>query len=90
MKVVLKYFYLTLGLVHFTWVNYLSYNVEPYKNQNSLGIKILFSVISLILLAIVYILLIYPKLFKKEKIKTETKIALYVGVIIVSLISLTN
>lgn len=89
-KRLLKYFYLTLGLVYYGWVNYLSYTKEPYLSSQSLTIKIIFSVISIIVLWIIYILLIYPKLITKNKLKKETIIMMYIAVIIVPLISLTN
>jgi len=87
-KQIIKYIYLILGIVHYFVINYISYYVEPYSTGIHIGFKILFSIISLIILTIVYILILKPTLLTKKALKTETYIALYIGVLVVPLISL--
>lgn len=87
-KNIFKYSYLILGIIHYFVVNYISYFVEPYSNSIHIVLKILFSVLSLVLLTIVYILILKPNLLTKKELKTETYIALYIGVLIIPLISM--
>ena len=89
-KKVFKYLYLVIGVIYYILVNYLSFNVEPYKSTQILSYKIFFTTLSLILLIIIYLMILIPKIFTKEDFTLNTKIALYVGVLIVPLISLTS
>lgn len=88
MKKGLKYSYLSLGVIHFLALNYISYFVEPYSLAEPLYLKIILSVLSLALFVFIYILLIKPTLIFKKPLSKETVITLYIGVLIVPLISL--
>lgn len=89
MKKIIKYSYLFLGIIYYAWINYISYNFEPYASRQSLPLKIVFSAIALIALLFIYLLLLKPELiFKKKKLTKDIIISLYVGVLIVPLISL--
>ena len=88
MKKFIKYLYLVSSIPYFIFINYISYNVEPYSIAKPLAVKLTFSIISAILFIIILLLLIRPSLIYKKEIKLDTKIALYIGIIIVPLISL--
>lgn len=86
---ILKYSYLSLGLILYGIVNYFSYTDPSF--DASLGMKILFSMISFVLLMIDYlVILCTKKIFKKEfsDFTTYVKITLYIGIVIAPLISL--
>lgn len=83
---ILKYAYLGFGLGLFLYMNGLSYMVETYAAP--LHMKVLFSVISLVLLMIDYALILYPDRFSRKPMATHTRIILYIGVVVIPLISL--
>ena len=87
---IMKNIVLVLGIIYFIVISYLSYTFEPYSSNNNLVVKITLSVISFILISIIYILLIKPKLITKNEFKTDTYIALYTALIIIPLISLIS
>jgi len=92
MKKIIKYGYLLLGLIHYIIINYISYTISPYKESYNIGVKILFSLLSFMLLLVSYYIIIKFDIFenKKYKLKKETKVFIYIFVIIVSLVSLIN
>lgn len=92
MKKVLKYSYLTIGLIHYIIINYISYNISPYNESFNIYIKVSLSILSLLLLLITYYLIyIFDiKDNKKYELKIESKVFLYIFVILISLISLIN
>lgn len=86
---ILKYIYLSFGIILYVTVNIISYTSEAYAGD--LKVKILFSIISLVLLTLDYlVILMTKKLFKKDfsMFTTYMKITLYLGIIITPLISL--
>jgi hypothetical protein len=86
---ILKYSYLSLGIILYGFVNFISYTHESY--QADLATKIIFSLISFILLMTDYaVILMTKRLFKKEfsEFTTYMKITLYIGIVIAPLISL--
>jgi len=86
---ILKYSYLSLGIILYVGINYISYTHANY--QGELGIKLLFSLISLAFLTADYVaILATKKIFKKEfkDFTTYVKITLYIGVLIAPLVSL--
>lgn len=87
---IIKYSYLGLGIIHYFVINYMSYFIEPYSVSVPIGLKITFSIISLLMLIVIYILILKPTIFTKKEITKDFTIVLYVGVIMVSLISLIN
>lgn len=92
MKKFFKYLYLTLGIIHYLVVNYISYNVSPYNESLNIYVKILFSLISLIILTILYFLVVIKDFNENSKyninFKKETLFIIYVLILIVPLISL--
>lgn len=92
MKKVLKYSYLTIGLIHYIIINYISYNISPYNESFNIYIKVSLSILSLLLLLITYYLIyIFDiKDNKKYELKIESKVLIYIFVILISLISLIN
>lgn len=89
MKKIIKIGYLILGILLFIGINYLSYFVEPYSTNKTITYKLIFTFISLILMLLIYVLILKPKILIKHDLKKETIIALYIGVIIIPLISLS-
>ncbi len=88
MKVV-KYLYLGFGVVLFIGVNIFSFTTS--YNNAEIGMKILFSSISFVLMLLNYASIVCTKkLYKREfsDFTTYFKITLYLGVIIIPLISL--
>ena len=86
---ILKYSYLALGVILYVAVNVVSYTSPIFPGE--LGTKILFSSISFILLILDYATILFTqKLFKRpfRVFTTYVKISLYIGVIIIPLISL--
>lgn len=86
---ILKYIYLSLGLILYIFFNYLSYTHPAFSGD--LLTKVLFSLISLVLLSFDYIVILKSEwIFKKtfKNFTTYTKIMLYLGIIITPLISL--
>jgi hypothetical protein len=86
---ILKYTYLSLGVILYIGINYISYTNVIY--QGDIGMKLLFSALSLIFLSLDYVAIFYTKkVFKKEfkDFSTYVKITLYLGIIIAPLISL--
>lgn len=86
---ILKYSYLSLGLILFVFINVISYTHENY--QADLLTKIFFSTISFGLLMFDYVAILYTrKIFKKDfdSFTTYMKITLYIGIVIAPLISL--
>lgn len=89
MKRIFRNIYLIFGLLFYIFINYVSYMVEPYASSKDLTYKIVFSVISLLILSYFYVLILKPTLIFKKELKKETLIYLYIGIIIASLISFT-
>jgi hypothetical protein len=86
---ILKYGYLSLGLVLYVLFNIASYTMPTF--QGDMATKILFSALSLVFLVLDYIVILKTKwLFKKpfQSFTTYTKAMLYLGIIIAPLISL--
>lgn len=86
---ILKYAYLSLGLVLYVLFNIVSYTMPTF--QGDMATKILFSGLSLVFLVLDYIVILKTKwLFKKpfQSFTTYTKAMLYLGIIIAPLISL--
>jgi hypothetical protein len=86
---ILKYGYLSLGLVLYVLFNIASYTMPTF--QGEIAKKILFSGISFIFLMLDYIVILKTEwLFKKpfQSFTTYTKAMLYLGIIIAPLISL--
>jgi hypothetical protein len=86
---ILKYSYLILGIGLYIAVNVVSYNSLIFPGE--LGTKILFSVISFLLLLLDYATILFTKeLYKRpfSDFTTYVKVSLYIGVIIIPLISL--
>lgn len=86
---ILKYTYLSLGIVLYVIFNVMSYTMSSFDGV--LATKILFSVISFAVLVLDYIVILKTEwLFKKpfHAFTTYSKIMLYLGVIIAPLISL--
>jgi hypothetical protein len=86
---ILKYSYLALGVIFYTLVNVVSYTSPIFPGE--LGTKILFSSISLLLLTLDYATILFTQTLYKRPFSdftTYVKITLYIGVIIIPLISL--
>jgi len=86
---ILKYSYLILGFGLYVAVNVVSYTSPIFPGE--LGTKILFSVISFLLLLLDYATILFTKkLYKRpfSDFTTYVKVSLYIGVIIIPLISL--
>jgi len=86
---ILKYFYLSLGIILYIFINIVSYSNPNFSGE--LSIKIIYSTISLALLVLDYASILFPKkLYKKDffEYTTYVKISLYLGVIVIPLISL--
>jgi len=86
---ILKYTYLGFGLIL-----YISVNIISYSNPNVLEIldrKIIFSVLSFVLLAFDYVCILWTeKIFKRpfKDFATYMKVTLYLGIVIFPLFSL--
>lgn len=86
---VLKYLYLAFGLIFYITLNVLSYTMPAF--QGEILTKILFSAISFALLILDDITILKTEwILKKpfQALTTYTKIMLYLGVIVIPLISL--
>lgn len=86
---VLKYLYLSLGLIFYVFLNIVSYTMPTF--QGDMFTKILFSSLSFVLLSLDYVVILKTELIFKKPFKmmtTYTKIMLYLGVIVIPLISL--
>lgn len=86
---ILKYSYLSLGVVLYGIVNYFSYTKPSFEAP--IGMKILFSTISFVLLVIDYLVILFTKKFFKKDFSnftTYVRVTLLIGVIIIPLISL--
>lgn len=86
---ILKYSYLIFGIGLYVALNVISYTSPIFPGE--LGTKILFSVISFLLLLLDYATILFTKkLYKRpfSDFTTYVKVSLYIGVIIIPLISL--
>jgi hypothetical protein len=86
---ILKYIYLSLGIFLYIVINIISYTNPNFSGEMSM--KIIYSTISLVLLIFDYLSILIPKkLYKKNfsDYTTYVKISLYLGVIVIPLISL--
>ena len=86
---ILKYSYLSLGVILYVLMNIVSYTLPTFSGP--LEMKILFSLMSLVLLLIDYILILWTEKILKRPFKdftTYVKVSLYVGIVIIPLISL--
>lgn len=86
---VLKYLYLGVGIILYVVLNVLSYTLETFNGD--LATKILFSFVSFVLLVFDYITILKTEMILKKpfsKLTTYTKIMLYLGVLVIPLISL--
>ncbi len=86
---ILKYTYLSLGIILLIIFNIMSYTLDAY--QGDIVMKILFSLISFVLLSIDYLAILQTKKwFKREfsDFSTYMKITLYLGIIVIPMISL--
>lgn len=92
MKNILKYIYLVIGIIHYIIINYISYSISPYSESFNIYIKVLLSIVSFLMLVVIYLLIFKfdIKENKKYKLKNETKIILYIAVLLVSLVSLIS
>ena len=87
--VILKYAYLAGGASLYVYMNILSYTHPGYAGE--LGLKILFSIISLLLTAMIYLMILKPeRIFKKsfQELSLHLRIMLYIGVVVAPMISL--
>jgi len=86
---ILKYTYLGLGIILYIVINIISYaNPELIEALNK---KIMFSILSLVLLIFDYVCILWTKkLFNRpfKDFATYMKVTLYLGIIIFPLISL--
>jgi hypothetical protein len=86
---ILKYLYLSFGIILYVFINIVSYTNPNFSGEMS--IKIIYSTISFVLLVLDYASILIPKkLYKKDfsQYTTYVKISLYLGVIVIPLISL--
>jgi hypothetical protein len=86
---ILKYSYLLFGIFLFGLINYISYTSVSLSGD--LQIKILYSVISFLLLMFDYSLILFTKKLFKKEFKDFTlymKVSLYIGVFVIPFISL--
>ncbi len=86
---ILKYSYLVSGLMLYIGINIISYTSPAFEGD--LMLKIMYSTISLILLILDYLVILKTEMIMKKPFKqfsTYTKIMLYVGIIVIPLISL--
>jgi hypothetical protein len=86
---ILKYSYLSLGIVLYIIFNVLSYTHPSYAGP--LEMKIIFSIISLGLLIFDYLAILFTRRFFKRDFSdftTYIKVTLYLGIIITPMISL--
>jgi hypothetical protein len=86
---ILKYSYLSLGVILYIGINYISYTHVAY--QADLGMKLMFSALSLLFLSLDYLAILFTqKVFRKEfkDFTTYIKVTLYLGIVIAPLISL--
>lgn len=86
---ILKYAYLTFGVVFYVILNVFSYTHPQFVG--AMTIKVFYSVISCLLLIMDYILILKTEWILKKPFKhltTYTKIMLYLGILIIPLISL--
>lgn len=86
---ILKNIYVFLGFIWFGLINYFSYTRLEFDGP--IGMKILYSIISFILLSFLSLsILMTPKIYKKEFIdfSLTVRIMFILGIIIVPLISL--
>lgn len=86
---ILKYGYLSLGMILYVLFNIISYTHPAYAGP--IEMKILFSIISLGLLSFDYIIILWTrKIFKRNfsDFTTYIKVTLYLGILITPMISL--
>jgi len=86
---ILKYIYLSLGVILYILINYASYTHTQFEGE--LATKLLFSTISLVLLVGDFAVILFTKKILKREFKDFTpyvKFSLYAGVLIFPLISL--
>lgn len=86
---ILKYVYLSLGIILYVLFNVMSYTMPSFDGK--LATKILFSMLSLGVLILDYIVILKTEwLLKKPftSLTTYSKFMLYLGIIIAPLISL--
>ncbi|HAX02831.1 MAG: hypothetical protein A2Y45_05315 [Tenericutes bacterium GWC2_34_14] len=86
---ILKYSYLVLGVILYVFINVLSYTTASFAGD--MGIKILYSAISLILLVLDYVIILKAELIFKRPFSSftmYTKIMFYIGVFVIPMISL--
>jgi uncharacterized membrane protein YidH (DUF202 family) len=86
---IIKYIYLFSGIVLYIALNILSYTHPSFIG--AIHLKVIYSLVSLILLALDYITILKTEWIMKKPFKsfsTYTKIMLYLGVIVIPLISL--
>jgi hypothetical protein len=86
---ILKYGYLSLGIILYVLFNIISYTHPTYAGP--IEMKILFSIISLGLLSFDYITILWTrKIFKRNfsDFTTYIKVTLYLGILITPMISL--
>lgn len=86
---ILKYSYLVFGVIWFITINVLSYTLPAFEGP--IATKLFYSLMSGILLAFVYLSILKTELiFKRpfQNLTTYMKISLYLGIIVLPLISL--
>jgi hypothetical protein len=86
---ILKYSYLVLGVLLYVFINILSYTMATFDGD--LGIKLLYSGISLVLLILDYMIILKAELIFKRPFSSFTmyaKIMFYIGVFVIPMISL--
>ena len=86
---ILKYLYLSFGVLLYIFINFVSYTNPNFAG--AISMKIIYSTISFVLLVLDYASILFPKkLYKKDfsQYTTYVKISLYLGVIVIPLISL--
>ncbi len=86
---ILKYAYLSLGIILFVFFNILSYSNPTFHGNFST--KIIFSILSFGLMVLDYLVILKSEWILKKPFQsftTYTKVMLYLGVIITPLISL--
>lgn len=86
---ILKYCYLISGFILYIGINVISYTSPAFEGD--LMMKIIYSTVSMILLILDYMVILKTEMIMKKPFKqfsTYTKIMLYVGIVVIPLISL--
>jgi hypothetical protein len=86
---ILKYMYLSLGIILYIIFNFVSYTNANYAGD--IFTKLMFSTLSFIFLILCYALILFPETITKKafsQFPTHLKVMLYVGIVISPMMSL--